>query len=89
MMSTWTDDKEQELFEAQETIARLREFIVRRPGISAELSALKECQQNNEALREASEALLDAVHKHTVLGRGDWLNGLEANMKEAIRKASQ
>ena len=54
-------------------------------------SVIREChrelEEENEAMVEASEALLDAIHTHTVLGRGDWLNGLETNMEEAISKA--
>jgi len=61
-LSQVVNDKDQELFEAQETVAELL---------------------------EASEALLDALRTHTVLGRGDWLNGLEANMKQLVSKAKE
>ena len=67
-MNTWTDDKEQELFEAQETIAELLEALqlcyTRIFNYQAGMDELRDpkttTRLNNDALVPATEAIRKA-----------------------------
>lgn len=48
---------------------------------------IKALEAQNAALLEALQEYRKAIRKHTVLGRGDWLNDIEKKADEAIRKA--
>ena len=59
MMTTWTDDKEQELFEAQETIAELLEALqnlTRWVGKGIADGAYSECVNSERALVDLERA---------------------------------